>query len=594
MQKQPLLILCVCFILGIFLQDEFILNEKRIYILLIISFLFLFLVFVKNFYLRYLGYFSLLAFFFSLGIFAHFLNSQKPKLPELKGKENIVFKINKKLNSNEKNRRYEITAWRDKEQFQSVLSLPKSEQELDFLHYYKAEVYVNKTSKPNNDFQFDYGKYLSRKDIYFQSYLPNDFKIVKRNDLTFAEKIRQKRLETLHKIDRSNLSSKTREFTKGIILADRTEMDDETVQDFSKSGLVHILAISGSHMVIIFWLILLVLNPVFPPKFRNLKIIISLSLIWIFAVFIDYGSSVVRSCIMISAYYIYVLLQRKTDLLHSMAFAAFVILIADTHQLFDVGFQLSFLAVFGIFWLNQPILKYLPKPKNKFQDFMQNVFSVSISAQVATLPLVVFYFHQWSLISIPANLVVIPFSEILIVFSLLMTVLIAFSVQFFWLDFFYEFFVSSTLKVIHFFADTDFAFYKMVPMTLLEVLVSFVIIYFLRFTILKFSIKNVSRLVYFILVFIALRMMLNFRAGKIDEVLVHQYFKENILSVKNEERVLFLVPEKSNPEKIEKYIIEPYLTSRRTKNFELKILPENVESVKINGKIYEVKPAARY
>jgi competence protein ComEC len=352
--------------------------------------------------------------------------------------------------------------------------MPRDEKNLNFKHYYKAEAYISKAEKPYSDFQFDYGKYLARKGIYFQSYLPNSYRETEMNDLTFSEKIRQKRLETLQKIDHADLSKNTREFTKGIILADRTEMDKETVQDFSKSGLMHIMAISGSHMAIIFWLILLILNPVFPPKYRNFKIIISLALIWAFAIFIDYGSSVVRSCIMISCYYIYVLLQRKTDLLHSMAVAAFVILIVDTNQLFDVGFQLSFTAVFGIFWFNQPVLKYLPKPKNKFQNFMANAVSISIAAQIATLPLVIYYFHQWGFISIIANMVIIPFSEILIVFALLMTVLIEFSIQFSWLNTIYDYCVRWTLKSVHFFADTDFAFHKMIPMILLEVGVIFI------------------------------------------------------------------------------------------------------------------------
>ncbi len=300
MQKQPLLILCVCFILGIFLQDHFFIGQKIIYILLIISFLLTFSFFVKNFYIHRFRNFSLFFLFFFLGIFAHFLHSRKPNLPHLNEKENIIFKLNKKLNSNEKNRRYEISAWKDSELFQSVLSVPRDEKELDFLHYYKANTYINKMEKPDYDFQFDYAKYLSKKGIYFQSYLPNSYQKAVRNDLTFAEKIRQKRLETLEKIDHANLSKSTREFTKGIILADRTETDRGVVQDFSKSGLMHVLAISGSHMAIIFWLILLVLNPIFPPKLRMLKIIISLVIIWSFAVFIDYGSSVVRSCIMIT------------------------------------------------------------------------------------------------------------------------------------------------------------------------------------------------------------------------------------------------------------------------------------------------------
>jgi len=304
LQKQPLLILCVCFILGILLQDYLSVRIKQIIILLVFSFLSLVLYLIQNFYAHRFRHVSLFLLFFSLGIFAHFLNSKKPQLPELKSKENIVFKISRKLNSNEKNRRYEVKAWKGNQSFLSVLSIPKTENDLDFLHYYKAEAYINKLQKPYSDFQFDYGKYLARKDIYFQMYLPNSFQPGARNDLSFSEKIKQKRLETLSKIDRAGFSKKAREFTKGIILADRTEMDDGTVQDFSKSGLMHVLAISGSHMAIIFWLILIVLKPVFPPKFRNYKTVISLALIWSFAIFIDYGSSVVRSCIMISAYYI--------------------------------------------------------------------------------------------------------------------------------------------------------------------------------------------------------------------------------------------------------------------------------------------------
>lgn len=589
MDKQPLLILCICFILGILLQDYFPLQIKYIYVLLICSFLALFLYLIKNFYVHRCRHGSLFLLFFSLGIFSHFLNSRKPKIPELKSKETVVLKISRKLNSNEKNRRYEVKAWKDDKAFLSVLSVPKTEKDFSFLHYYKAEAYINRLQRPYSDFQFDYGKYLARKDIYYQMYLPNSFQAGVRNDLDFAEKIRQKRLETLSKIDRAGFSKRTREFTKGIILADRTEMDDGTVQDFSKSGLMHVLAISGSHMAVIFWLILLVLDRVVPRKFRNYKTVISLVLIWAFAIFIDYGSSVVRSCIMISAYYISVLLQRKPDLLHAMAVAAFAILIADTNQFFDVGFQLSFVAVFGIFWLNQPILKYLPKPKNTFQNTMANVVSVSFSAQIATLPLVIYYFHQYSVVSIVANLIVIPFSEVLIIFSLLITLLIGFSIQFSWLNLIYDCAVTKTLYVIHLFADFDFAFYKMIPMTLPEVFVALLIVWFLRFAVIKFNPKNILKVTYFVLTFVALRFLLNFKASQINETLEHRYFKEKIISVKRNDKVQFFMRENSNLGKVEKYVAEPYLTSRRTNHFEIKTLPPEVQEVVVEGKVYQLK-----
>nr|WP_084466332.1 ComEC/Rec2 family competence protein [Kaistella palustris] len=586
MHKQPLFLLCICFILGIFCQDIVAWQISEIYIMLSLSFLLLAMFFIKNFYVYKFRHISLLLLFFSLGVFGHYLKSQKPQLPLLDNKENIIFEIRRKLNSNEKNRKYEVNAWKGEEAFQTVLSVPKSEVEFDFKHFYKAEVFINKTEKPYSDFQFDYGKYLARKDIYFQCYLPGEVKIFEKANLTFAEKIRQKRLELLKKIDVTPLSKQTREFTKGIILADRTEMDKETVQDFSRSGLVHILAISGSHIAIIFWVILLVLNPVFPQKFRNFKIVIALILIWSFAVFINYGNSVVRSCIMITCYYIYILLQRKPDLLHSMALAAFVVLIADTNQLFEVGFQLSFLAVFGIFWLNQPLLRFLPRPKNNFQNFLVNIVTVSISAQIATLPLVLYYFHQYSFISIIANLAIIPFSELLIVFALLMTVITEFSLHFAVLFEIYDFCVTATLKVIHFFAAIDFAFYQLIPMTLLEVVVAFGIVFYLRSALVKLNIKHGVRLLYFILMFISLRILLTYRAGMLEEVLEHQYFKEKIISVKSKEEIRFVLKQKAPQEKVQKYVIEPYLTSRRTKNFKIIVVPDEADSVKINGRNY--------
>src|SRR5690606_37044845 len=234
------------------------------------------------------------------------------------------------------------------------------------------------------------------------------------------------------------------------------------------------------------------------------------------------------------------------------------------------------------------ILKYLPRPKNNFQNFLVNVVSVSVAAQIVTLPLVLFYFHKYSFISILANLMVIPFSEVLIIFSLLMTVLIAFSLEFKLLNLIYDSFVSAALEMIHLFAVAGFAFYRMIPMSMPEVLVGFVMIYFLRFAILRFTIKNAMRIIYFLLLFVTLRMLLNYKANEIDEVLVHRYFRESILSVKKKDRVQFFMSNGSDSEKITQYIIEPYLTARRTKNYERKILPRGVEEVRINGVTYKL------
>ena len=592
MNKQPLLILWICFIFGILISEKLSLSTVLVHVFLSFSFLFLVFSFLKIHFFFKIKDFVLSIFFLGLGVFAHELHNKEQVLPNFPNSSEVVFTLDKKLNSNEKNKRYEVKILKVNDEINHlglVLSVPKEENELDFKHFYKAEIYLNKVKANAQDFGFDYQKYLGRKQIYFQGYAPNSFQVAEKENITLSEKIKQQRLEVLQNIDQAKLSEKSKEFTKGIILADRTEMDRETVEDFSKSGLVHILAISGSHMAIIFWLILLILKPIFPANFRNVPIVISLIFIWLFAIFIDFGSSVIRSCIMISAYYFYVLLQRKPDLLHAMAISGLAILIFDTNQLFDVGFQLSFIAVFGIFWLNEPILKYLPKPKNNVQNFLVNVISISIAAQVATLPLVIYYFHQYSLISVIANLVVIPFSEVIIIFALLMTILLGFGFDISWLNALYDSGVQLVLKVIHFFASLDVFFFKNIPMHWSEVIVLFSMIYFLRRFLTRHHLKSLIKVGFLVILFLMLRIGFNFYENSQSEILVHEFFKEKIISVKEKDKVVFFVKNSKNLEKQKKYIIEPYLVARRVNNFKIIFVPQNVKSLFINEKKYSVE-----
>ena len=592
MNKQPLLILWICFIFGILISEKLSLSTVLVHVFLSFSFLFLVFSFLKiDFFFKIKDY-VLSIFFLGLGAFAHELHNKEQVLPNFPNSSEVVFTLDKKLNSNEKNKRYEVKILKVNDEINHlglVLSVPKEEKELDFKHFYKAEIYLNKVKANAQDFGFDYQKYLGRKQIYFQGYAPNSFQVAEKEKLTLSEKIKQKRLEVLQNIDQAKLSEKSKEFTKGIILADRTEMDRETVEDFSKSGLVHILAISGSHMAIIFWLILLLLKPIFPARLRNVPIVISLIFIWLFAIFIDFGSSVIRSCIMITAYYFYVLLQRKPDLLHAMAISGLAILIFDTNQLFDVGFQLSFIAVFGIFWLNEPILKYLPKPKNTVQNFLVNVVSISIAAQVATLPLVIYYFHQYSLISVIANLVVIPFSEVIIIFALLMTILLGFGFDISWLNALYDSGVQLVLKVIHFFASLDVFFFKNIPMHWSEVIVLFSMIYFLRRILTRHHLKSIIKVGFLVIIFLMLRIGFNYYENSQSEILVHEFFKEKIISVKEKDKVVFFMKNSKNLEKQKKYIIEPYLVARRVNNFKIIFVPQNVKFLVINEKKYSVE-----
>lgn len=528
--------------------------------------------------------------FFGIGIFLHFLNSNSAQNFDFEKNKTtkIVFQLSKKLNSNERNKRYEIEILNFEKPFSAVISIPKEQKELDFLHFYSAEAYLNPTQKPQYDFQFDYQKYLARQNIHYQGFIPNEISFKKKESVSFADKIKQKRLDLLFRIDNSSLQPQNKAILKGIILADRTEIDQEIINHFSKTGLIHILAISGSHMAIIFLMILFVLNPIFSVKYRNIPIYISLAAIWGFAIFIDYGNSVVRSCIMITVYYIMIFLQRKPNLLHSLALAGMMILSIDTQQLFDVGFQLSFLAVFGIFWLYKPITNHYKPLKNRAIRFILNTFSLSLAAQLTTLPLILFYFHQFSIMSVFINVISIMVSQGFIIFSFIVSILFGIEFTPDWLLKIYDWCASFFLNMVAFFSKTDFSFVENVSIEIPELIILFVLVYLLRSVFEKPNVKTFTHFSFFILLFIFTRILTNFYFWKKEEILLHSFFKQNIVSVKQGDKAVFIMSEEADTEKINNFIIKSYITSRRVKNIEIKKV-KPMTKLKINQTIYEIK-----
>ena len=591
MNKQPLLICAISFGLGIFFQDKFdfpFWGTAATLVLGIVGFLAGF--FIRNFFFDRLKSAFLVFLFFGIGIFLHFLNSNSAQNFDFEKNKTtkIVFQLSKKLNSNERNKRYEVEILNFEKPFSAVISITKEQKELDFLHFYSAEAYLNPTQKPQYDFQFDYQKYLARQNIHYQGFIPNEILFKKKESVSFADKIKQKRLDLLFRIDNSSLQPQNKAILKGIILADRTEIDQEIINHFSKTGLIHILAISGSHMAIIFLMILFVLNPIFSVKYRNIPIYISLAAIWGFAIFIDYGNSVVRSCIMITVYYIMIFLQRKPNLLHSLALAGMMILSIDTQQLFDVGFQLSFLAVFGIFWLYKPITNHYKPLKNRAIRFILNTFSLSLAAQLTTLPLILFYFHQFSIISVFINVVSIMVSQGFIIFSFIVSILFGIEFTPDWLLEIYDWCASFFLNMVAFFSKTDFSFVENVSIEIPELIILFVLVYLLRSVFEKLNVKTFTHFSFFTLLFIFTRILTNFYFWKKEEILLHSFFKQNIVSVKQGDKAVFIMSNEADTEKINSFIIKSYITSRRVKNIEIKKV-EPMTRIKINQTIYEIK-----
>jgi len=589
LNKQPLFILVTCFILGIFFQDYVSLDKRFIVIVTILCSVLLLALFLRSYLSHRVRPIFLALMFFFLGIILHSLNTFPLNSDVMKFRDLVTFKIVRKLNSTEKYKKYEVIAQAEGKNIKSILYIPKNVYQLNFDYYYKGWVFIQELKPPVYDFQFNYSGYLNRKNIRYQMYLSGELLSVARNDMSLKESIQQRRLEVLQKIDGINISPKNREFLKGIILADRTEMDSSVIQDFSKSGLVHFLAISGTHIMVVFGVFYFIFRMILPLKSRKCTVILSLIFIWMFALFIGFGNSVLRACIMLTVYFIYVLLQRKPDVLHSVALSAFIILFMDSQQLFTIGFQLSFIAVIGIFWLNQPLLKCFPKQDNYFKKVLFNTISVSVSAQLATIPLVLYYFHQFSFISIVANFIVIPFSELIIICSFVIAALAAFNIDFNLINQGYDIMINGLLTSIRWFADFDSLFFENIPMNLVEVFILSVSVYWLRFVILKFNFENRMILICFILLFFIARAIFTIVENQKDEVVIYDSGKNKVLSIKYGNKALFWISDSSDRGEIIKYIINPYCTSRRIKSAELKSLDVTRKKIIYRGKIYEIK-----
>lgn len=262
---------------------------------------------------------------------------------------------------------------------------------------------------PKNPYQFNYKKYLEKKGVYRQITLPNhsflllDSKPTSLNYLAdqFRKRVNKSLEKTAFKDDELGIIN-------ALLLGQRQEVSKELVESYTKAGAIHILAISGLHVGIILWILSLILKPLeYLNNGKNIKLIIAIILLWSFAFVAGLSPSVVRAVTMFTAVAISFFGKRKSNIYHNLVISIFFLLLINPMYLFEVGFQLSYLAVFFIVWL-QPIISNLWRPRFKLINYFWNIFSVSLAAQIGVLPLSLYYFHQFPGLFFITNLAVLP------------------------------------------------------------------------------------------------------------------------------------------------------------------------------------------
>jgi competence protein ComEC len=267
-------------------------------------------------------------------------------------------------------------------------------------------------SPPSNPDEFDYKRFLSFKSIYHQHYLRNgDVKFIERAPKNFlmyyASKCRSWAEVELNKYIEGE---RERAIIIALVLGVTDGLDDELLSAYAATGAMHVLAVSGLHIGVIYWLLLFLLKPLDKEiKGKWIIAVICILVLWAYAFITGLSPSVLRAVTMFS----FVALARprghRTNIYNTLAASAFVLLLYDPYLIMSVGFQLSYLAVLGIVYIH-PRLFRLFEPDNKIVRWFWEITSISVAAQLATFALGLLYFHQFPNYFIFSNLVVIPIS----------------------------------------------------------------------------------------------------------------------------------------------------------------------------------------
>lgn len=287
-----------------------------------------------------------------------------------------------------------------------------------------GEVYILKNTlreiePPKNPFEFDYKTYQARKNIFTHQFLrEGDFvKAGEVTDWTIFKFANSLNVYT-HTVFKEILDTpKQMGVAEAMIGGMKAELDFETKQWYSATGAIHVLAVSGMHVVILF-LVLNTLFGLFLDKKKPLFLVVILISLWSYAIFTGLSPSVCRSTLMFSMIQFGTYFRRDDNPVNTLILSAILLLIIVPTWLYDVGFQLSYLAVLGIMVI-YPSLRRLFNIKWKPIRWIWEISAVSIAAQIFTLPLTLYYFHQFPNYFLLANPVVSLVSSFMLPIGLL-------------------------------------------------------------------------------------------------------------------------------------------------------------------------------
>jgi len=391
---------------------------------------------------------------------------------------------------------------------------------------------------PLNPYQFNYKNYLKNKQIYHQVsiknneylYLNNNRKSFKRWAYTLREQVNKALIE-------NGFKGEELAIINALLLGQRQDISEEVMQNFQKAGAVHILAVSGLHIGIIMLLLNFLLKPLeILKKGSEIKLVLVVLFLWFFAFVAGLSPSVVRAVTMFTAVAIALTSKNTINTYNSLIISIFILLLINPYYLFEVGFQLSYLAVFFIVWL-QPMLYKLWKPKLKLADYSWQLLTVSTAAQLGVLPLSLYYFHQFPGLFFMSNLIIIPFLGMILGFGILIILLASLKILPAFLALFYEKIIFLLNQTVGWIAQQESFFFQNISFSIISLIFTylFIVSFFKWFEIKK---PNYLIITLFALILLQTNFLIEiYKSSAINEFIILNKSRQSVLIQRTGQKV---------------------------------------------------------
>lgn len=305
-----------------------------------------------------------------------------------------------------------------------ILIYFKKESDKPLLHYGSQIIITQKLQLIKNNGNpgaLNYARVCLFADITHQCFLSNkDYGLLSTEKINkFQKFIYSARDGTLAIIKKYIPGEMEQGLAEALLIGYRNDLDRDLVQAYSNTGVVHIIAISGLHIGLVYGLLLFIFSWIKKNKIAEwIKALIIIAILWMFTLMAGAAPSILRATVMFTFLICGNTLNRNAHSYNSLASSAFLLLLINPFYLWDVGFQLSYAALAGIIIAHQKIYRAV-FIKNKFLRMVWSMNAVTLSAQLFTLPVILYHFHQLPTLFLFTNLIAVPLSFLVLYAELL-------------------------------------------------------------------------------------------------------------------------------------------------------------------------------